>query len=94
MSLNNLSSIMKKLMSHNMPPNTPVIITSWGTLPTQNSVVGTVSDIAEKVKLNKSISTPAVILVGEIVKLRKKINWFEKKPLFGKNIIITRASDQ
>jgi len=37
---------------------------------------------------------PAVIVVGKIVKLRKSINWFEKKPLFGKNIIITRASDQ
>ncbi|MEE9192914.1 MAG: uroporphyrinogen-III C-methyltransferase, partial [Thermodesulfobacteriota bacterium] len=50
MSLNNLSSIMKKLILINMPSDTPVIITSWGTLPTQNSVVGTLSDIAGKVK--------------------------------------------
>jgi len=94
MSLNNLSSIMKKLILNNMPSDTPVIITSWGTLPTQNSVVGTLSDIVGKVKSNKSITTPAVILVGNIVNLRNYINWFEKKPLFGKNIIITRASEQ
>jgi len=94
MSLNNISAIMKKLISNSMPPDTPVIITSWGTLPTQNSVVGTLSDIAIKVKSNKSITSPAVILVGNIVNLRNYINWFEKKPLFGKNIIITRASEQ
>jgi len=94
MSLKNLSSITKKLISNKMPRDTPVIITSWGTLPTQNSVVGTLSDITDKVKSNKSITTPAVILVGKIVNLRNKINWFEKKPLFGKNIIITRASEQ
>ena len=94
MSLNNLSSIMKKLISNKMPSDTPVMITSWGTLPTQNSVVGTLSNIAEKVKSNKNITTPAVILVGNIVNLRNSINWFEQKPLFGKNIIITRASEQ
>lgn len=94
MSLKNLSSITRKLMKNSMPPDTPVIITSWGTLPTQNSVVGNLSDIADRVKKDKTITTPAVILIGEIVNLRKNINWFEKKPLFGKNIIITRASEQ
>lgn len=94
MSLKNLSSITRKLIKNSMSPDTPVIITSWGTLPTQNSVVGKLSDIADRVKNDKTITTPAVILIGKIVNLRKNINWFEKKPLFGKNIIITRASEQ
>ena len=94
MSLKNLSLIIKKLLSNGMPSDMPVIITSWGTLPTQNSAVGTLADIVDKVKENRGITTPAVILVGRIVNLRNYINWFENKPLFGKNIIITRASEQ
>ena len=94
MSLKNLSSIVKRLISNGMSPVTPVIITSWGTLPTQNSVVGRLSNIAEKIKDKKEITSPAVILVGKIVNLRKRINWFEQKPLFAKNIIITRPSEQ
>ena len=78
MSLSNLSLITKKLISKKMPPDTPVLVTSWGTLPTQNSVVGTLSDIAKKVADNKIIKAPAVIVVGKIVKLRKSINWFAK----------------
>jgi len=94
MSLSNLSLIIKKLISKKMPPDTPVLITSCGTLPTQNAVVGTLSNIVKKVAVDNTIKAPAVILVGKIVNLRKSMNWFEKKPLFGKNIIITRASDQ
>lgn len=94
MSLNNLSKIMKKLIKEKIPHDTPVMITSWGTMPSQKTIIGTISNICKKLEQNKQITTPAVIVVGEIVNLRNEIKWFEKKPLFGKKILVTRASDQ
>jgi uroporphyrinogen III methyltransferase/synthase len=52
--------------------------------------LGTIADIAQKVKLRP----PAIIVVGDVVSLRKDLNWFEQKPLFGKRIVVTRAREQ
>lgn len=94
MSLHNTHTIMNKLLEHGIPPDTPVLITSNGTEPSQRSITGTVSDISAKLENNPLIKTPAVTLVGNVVNLRKELIWFEKKPLFGKKILITRASAQ
>ena len=92
MGLSNIESIMKKLLELGKEPSTPVAIISCGTLPEQASVVGTISDIAEKTRV-LDVQTPATIVVGEVASLAEAIGWYEKKPLFGKTIMVTREKE-
>ncbi len=94
MSLKNIHLIMKKLIEEKIPKNTPAMVISQGTIPTQRSVKGTIDSIAGLIRSDPAIKSPAIILVGKIVNLKKQVSWYEKKPLFGKNIVITRAEDQ
>lgn len=92
MGLSNIESIMKKLLELGKEPSTPVAVISCGTLPEQASVVGTISDIAEKTRV-LDVQTPATIVVGEVAVLAEAIGWYEKKPLFGKTIMVTREKE-
>ena len=92
MGLSNIESIMKKLLESGKEPSTPVAVISCGTLPEQKSVVGTISDIAEKTRV-LDMQTPATIVVGEVAALAEAIEWYEKKPLFGKTIMVTREKE-
>jgi uroporphyrinogen III methyltransferase/synthase len=65
----------------------------WGTLPRQKTAVGVLSDIVDKVK-DAGLVSPSVFVVGEVVRLRDQLNWFEKGPLFGKRVLVTRAREQ
>ena len=78
MGVANLPLIRTQLMLHGRDPQTPVAVIAWGTLPNQTTVTGTLSNIEERVAENPRISNPAIILVGDVVKMREKINWFEK----------------
>jgi len=89
MGMSRLNIIAALLIKYGKSKNTPVCITQWGTLPAQSSVSGTLDDISAKVKA-KGITHPAIIIIGKVVLLRKQLNWFEKKSLFGKKILITR----
>ncbi len=89
MGMSRLNITTALLIKHGKAKNTPVCITQWGTLPAQRSVIGTLENISGKVKA-KGIIHPAIIIIGNVVLLRKQLNWFEKKPLFGKKILITR----
>lgn len=93
MGIKNLSFITENLIKHGRAPETPVVVVRWASTPIQRSVVGTLATIAEVVKKEK-ITPPALIVVGEVVKLRDTINWFEKRPLFGKRILVTRTREQ
>ncbi len=75
MGLHNLSKISSKLIEVGKPKDYPVAVISQGTLPTQQVVVSTLEDIVQKAK---DLPTPALIVVGEVVRLRDKLNWFEK----------------
>ena len=92
MGLSNIESIMKKLLESGKKPSTPVAVISSGTLPEQRSVVGTISDIAEKTRV-LDVQTPATIVVGEVASLGEAIGWYEKKPLFGRTIMVTREKE-
>ncbi|MGH7975190.1 MAG: uroporphyrinogen-III C-methyltransferase, partial [Limisphaerales bacterium] len=83
----------KSLIAHGMSPEMPIAIVESGTLGKQKSVSGTLATIA-KLAAEKKISPPALTVLGDVVNLRGKLNWFEKLPLFGKRIIITRARGQ
>lgn len=93
MGMSNLDKITKKLMSNNKSKETPVAIVHWASHPNQQVVEGTLETIVEEVK-KSTVTSPSLIVVGEVVKLRKKLNFFEKKPLHGKRILVTRSTTQ
>lgn len=93
MGVGNLPQIVQELMVHGRSATTPVAVIRRGTTPEQRTVVGTLGDIVGLA--NKSnITPPAIIVVGDVVHLRDELEWFEKRPLFGKRIVVTRAREQ
>ncbi|MCL5061909.1 MAG: uroporphyrinogen-III C-methyltransferase [Nitrospiraceae bacterium] len=89
MGVKNIGAITSKLIEHGKSPDTPTAVVRWGTRPDQKTVVSTLKDIAGLVKEEK-IRPPAVMVVGNVVKLRDTLKWYENKPLFGQRILITR----
>jgi uroporphyrinogen III methyltransferase/synthase len=89
MTVKNLSTVCKRLIQHGRPPETPVAVIRWGTRPDQTTVVSSLKNISRIVR-EKDIKPPAVMVVGDVVKLRKSLRWYEKKPLFGHRILVTR----
>jgi uroporphyrinogen III methyltransferase/synthase len=65
----------------------------WGTKPEQQTLVGTLENIAQKAA-DQGLKPPAIFIVGEVVGLREKLNWFETRPLFGRRIVVTRSREQ
>jgi len=93
MGVSNLEEIVKRLKENGKNPRTPVALIGEGTRPTQKTVTGTLDNIVEKVK-KSSLVTPAVIVVGDVVKFHKKLDWFTVRPLSGKRILVTRPAGQ
>jgi uroporphyrinogen III methyltransferase/synthase len=93
MGIKNLPVIVENLVSNGRDPKTPVAVVRWASTPEQQTVVGTLETIADIVREN-DIKPPALIIVGDVVTLRDKIDWFEKRPLFGKRIVVTRTREQ
>jgi uroporphyrinogen III methyltransferase/synthase len=89
MCVRNLDTITNKLIEEGLKPETPSAIIRWGTRPEQKVVTGTISEIDQLAKEHK-ISPPAILVIGEVVTLREKLKWYEKKPLYGHRILITR----
>ncbi|WP_310829901.1 uroporphyrinogen-III C-methyltransferase [Paenibacillus pedocola] len=85
--------ISAQLIKHGRPPETPVALVRWGTRADQETLVGTLADIEDKVKA-ADFQPPAVIVVGDVVLQRKQLQWVEALPLFGKRIVVTRARSQ
>lgn len=93
MGVGNLSAITNELIRNGKRTGTPVAVVRWGTKPEQKTVTGTLETIVDIV--NKAgIKPPAITIVGEVVSLREGLEWFEKRPLFGKCIINTRTRSQ
>jgi len=93
MGMANLSFIVRKLVEHGREPSTPVALIRWGTLAGQRTVTGCLGDIVAKAR-SAGLGAPAIIVVGKVVSLRDRLQWFEKKPLFGRRIVITRPPRQ
>ncbi|MGA9780219.1 MAG: uroporphyrinogen-III C-methyltransferase [Verrucomicrobiia bacterium] len=89
MGTDNLEDWTKSLMAQDMSPETPVAIIQWGTLGRQKSAAGTLATIAALAAKEK-IVPPALTIIGDVVKLRGKLNWFEQRPLFGQRVVVTR----
>ena len=89
MTVKNISMVCQKLIENGRNPKTPVAVVRWGTRAEQTTLVGNLENITGLVKAN-DIKPPAVMVVGDVVNLRKKLKWFEDKPLFGQRILVTR----
>jgi len=90
MGMGSLARIIKQLIQHGRPPSTPVAVISQGTSPQQRTVTGTLDNIVNRAK-EERFEPPAVIVVGEVVRLRDQLRWFDNLPLFGKRVLVTRA---
>src|ERR1041384_5527172 len=93
MAMERIAEIARTLISNGMSPDTPVGMVRWGTTGRQTSIQGTLATI-EKVIAEKKFGAPAVTVIGNVVNLRDRLNWFEKRPLFGQRVVVTRTRDQ
>ena len=93
MGIKTLPTITRKLIDYGRSPDTPVAVVRWASTPQQHSVVGTLATICDVVQ-QADIKPPALVIVGEVVKLRDTIDWFEKRALFGRRIVVTRTREQ
>ncbi|MGI6549009.1 MAG: uroporphyrinogen-III C-methyltransferase [Syntrophomonadales bacterium] len=93
MGVENLPFITEKLLQGGRSPETPVALVRWGTLPSQEVLEGTLENIVQKVRA-VGFQPPAVIVVGEVARLRDELRWFDSQPLFGKTVVVTRARQQ
>jgi uroporphyrinogen III methyltransferase/synthase len=93
MGTENLGDWTRSLIQHGLAPETPIAVVQSGTHGRQKSVAGTLANIATLVA-EKNIVPPALTIVGDVVKLREKLNWFENLPLFGRRIVTTRSRGQ
>lgn len=93
MGMERIAEISRQLIAHGMSPETPAGMVQWGTTGRQNAVVATLATIPKIIE-EKKIGAPAVTVIGDVVKLRGKLNWFENRPLFGQRVVVTRTREQ
>ncbi len=93
MGIASIREIAREIVAHGRSADTPTIAVRWGTRPDQETVAGTLATIAERIE-QAQLKPPATVIIGEVVALHDRFNWFEKLPLFGQKIVVTRSSDQ
>lgn len=94
MGMHDLERATASLMAEGQKdPQTPVAIVEWGTRAEQRVLTAPLADVAMRAREQK-FSSPAVIVVGQVVSLRETIAWFDRRPLFGKRLLVTRPRDQ
>ena len=93
MGLVNFAAIAREMIAHGRSPETPAMAVRWATRPDQQTLVGTLSTLPALITQN-GLRPPATIVIGEVVSLRDRFNWFERLPLFGKKMVVTRDHRQ
>ncbi len=93
MGMANLAKVIDELIENKRPPSTPVAVISNGTSHQQRCITGTLKDIMARIE-SEGIQPPAVVVVGEVARLREHLCWFDNRPLFGKRILIIGALPQ
>ena len=93
MGLENIERIVSNLIENGKEKDTPAAVVMRGTSSKQRKVIGTLENISAKAR-EVGLKSPCIIVVGEVVELNDKLSWYEKKPLFGTNICITRSREQ
>jgi uroporphyrinogen III methyltransferase/synthase len=93
MGVKTLPRIAASLVAGGMPPDTPAAAVQWGTYPRQRTVTATVTTLADAVA-REGLVAPVITVIGNVVALREEIAWFDRLPLFGRQVVVTRASAQ
>ena len=88
-----LPQISALLLAGGRSATTPAAVIEWGTWPHQRTVVAPLQHIAARAE-EESIQAPALVVVGQVVSLRPRLNWFENRPLFGRRVLVTRSQSQ
>ncbi|HEX6809263.1 MAG TPA: uroporphyrinogen-III C-methyltransferase [Gemmatimonadaceae bacterium] len=93
MGVKRLPDIVAALTAGGLSADTPAAVVEWGTWPRQRTVESTVAGIAQAASA-AGIAAPSITIVGEVARLRGEIAWFDRRPLSGRRIIVTRARAQ
>lgn len=93
MGMKNLPSIVEELLKYGRKKESPAAVIYRGSTAEQKTVVGTLETIVE-LSQKEGLKPPSVVVIGEVVRLREKLQWAEKKPLFGKRVLVTRSREQ
>jgi len=93
MGMERLGAVTNEMLKHGVRGDLPVALIRWATTGQQETLTGTLSDIAQKAVAN-SFEAPAVAVFGDVVSLRDTLGWYEKRPLLGKRIVVTRTRKQ
>ena len=93
MGVERLESITREMMGKGVRPDLPVALVRWATTGRQQTLTGTLENIARRA-IEAEFEAPAVAVFGDVVGLRKHLNWYEQRPLSGKRIVVTRTRKQ
>jgi len=93
MGLVNFAAIAREMIARGRTAQTPAMVVRWATRPDQETMVGTLETLPAAIA-ERGLRPPATIVIGEVVALRERFNWFEKLPLFGQRIVVTRDRRQ
>jgi uroporphyrinogen III methyltransferase/synthase len=93
MGMSNLSNIVRKLIDNGMDSKTPAALIRWGTTADHKSIAGTLAELPALAETH-GFSAPSLIVIGHVVSLHDSLNWFEKRPLLGTGVVVTRAREQ
>ncbi|HEV8347326.1 MAG TPA: uroporphyrinogen-III C-methyltransferase [Vicinamibacterales bacterium] len=88
-----LPAILNALIAHGRPPGDSAVVVYDGTLPTQQTVAGSLEEVAKALKQSDE-RRPAILVVGRVAALREHLRWFDARPLFGKRVLVTRPREQ
>ena len=93
MGLTHIGEIVERLIENGRDPMTPAMAVRWGTRPEQQTIAAPLRDLPQAVA-SAAMKPPATVIIGEVVRLRDRLNWYERLPLFGQRVVITRAQGQ
>jgi uroporphyrinogen III methyltransferase / synthase len=93
MGMRRIEQIAAAIVEGGRRADTPAAVIQWGARPKQRVVTGTLENIAQQVRA-AGVTNPAVIVVGDVVRLRETMRWYDNRPLFGKRVLVPRAAEQ
>jgi uroporphyrinogen III methyltransferase/synthase len=93
MGVTHFEEIARAIVGCGRPKETPAMAVRWATRPDQQTIVGTLETLPGLIT-RAALKPPATIVIGEVVRLREKLDWYERLPLFGQRIVVTRARGQ
>jgi uroporphyrinogen III methyltransferase/synthase len=93
MGVGKMADNFRRLVEGGRPPHTPAAAVEWGTYPRQRTITGTLETLPALVR-EAGIGAPSVVVVGEVVALRERLAWYDRRPLSGRRVVVTRARAQ